>query len=162
MQVCSLKENVWLSILILSGRRQGDIAKITQSCVTHKENTTFVLLPKDKAHQNSLVSFEFDWTWRLEESVDKYREAFFELLRQEKFPFKSVNVQAVRRKINFKLHALRNYKAICLAIDGFSKENIMSKIGWASEQSLLRYVRVPLAVLYKFENYDDAFAFLTT
>ena len=158
---CNLKEKVWLAILTLSGRRQGDVAKITQSGVNSEGDRTFILLPKDKSHQNSLVSFQVCWRWQLDIDLAPLKEEFKRLLQAEPFPFKEINVQAVRRKCNFKLHAIRNYSAILLAIRGYSKEAIMNKIGWASEQSLLRYIRVPVEILSQFSNYEEAFKFLT-
>ena len=158
---CDLREQVWLAVLTLSGRRQGDIAKVTSSGVSYDGDRTFVLLPKDKSHQNSLVSFQFSWDWHLDIEIGPLKKEFSRLVETEQYPFKNINVQAIRRKCDFKLHALRNYKAILLAIHGDSKETIMSKIGWASEQSLLRYLRVPVEVLCRFENYEQAYNFLT-
>ena len=86
---------------------------------------------------------------------------FEELVAVEAFPFANVNVQRIRRICDFKLHALRNRFAIILAIKGNSQEFIMSKVGWSSAQSFLRYVRIPVSMFSQFESYSQAYDFLT-
>ena len=157
----SMVERVWLTVLILSGRRQSDVNKISAGSLKNDGNATFVLLPKDKMHQNSLISFEFRWAWNLDFDLQPLKCEFFRLFSNCEKPFNNINIQSVRRKCDFKLHALRNRKAIMLAIEGRTKEYIMSYIGWSSDQSLLRYTRVPITILNKFTSYDDALKFIS-
>ena len=100
-----LTEQVWVAVLALSGRRQCDISKITKEAVCTNDIKTFVLLPKDKTHQNSLVSFEFTWKWDLELDLTPLKTHFEFLLNSCTYPFAGINVQSVRRKCDFRLHA---------------------------------------------------------
>ena len=52
------------------------------------------------------------------------------------------------------------FAAVLLAIQGMSEDMIMSTIGWSSRASLLRYLKVPVAVLSSFQNYEEAVNFI--
>ena len=134
--------------------------KMTAASLKYDDNVTFVILPKDKMHQNSMISFQFQWIWNLSFDLQPLKHEFFRLFSNFEKPFSNINIQSVRRKCDFKLHALRNRKAILLAIEGRSKEYIMNTIGWSSEQSLMRYTRVPIQILNKFNSYDEALTFI--
>ena len=154
------EHQTWLAVLILSGRRQGDLKNITRHGVTNSEGMCYVILPKDKMSQNSLVAFNFEWKWNLKTELRPLRVRFFKMLQEREKPFENINIQRVRRLCEFRLHALRNRKAIQLAIDGYSDDQIMSNIGWACKTSLLRYTQVPTVVLRSFSTYDEALEFI--
>ena len=151
---------MWLAVLILSGRRQGDLKNIQSGGVTTRGDSSYVLLPKDKMSQNNLVAFNFRWIWTLRVDLEPIKNEFLRLVEKEEKPFEMINIQKVRRLSDFRLHAIRNRRAIELAIEGHSEEQIMSYIGWASKSSLLRYTQVPTAVLATFNGYCEALEFI--
>ena len=154
------KHRTWLAVLILSGRRQGDLINMRSSGVTAQGNDCYVMLPKDKMHQNSIVAFHFSWDWSLAIDLQPIKEDFYLMVNKHDAPFSDVNIQKIKRRCDFRLHAIRNRRAIEMAVQGSTEEEIMSSIGWANKISLLRYTQVPVAVLGSFNCYDDALAFL--
>ena len=166
MGSCSELQRKFIQFMAISGRRSADLMRMKWNLIKIKKKEVSVVLPKDKTHRNSLVSFTFnldeydlaigkeEFTSWLTRSVRRKSGKVFkeEQLRKHQIIFKC------RRA--FRLHSLRNRKAITLLTAGKTPEEVKSRIGWASLQSLLRYTKVSVEFIKKFKNYTQVVNFL--
>ena len=107
-----------VSIMIASGRRAVDIGRIHKEGVQKVGGRWFVTLAKDKV--NSLpVNFSFNFEDSLIDEPEMTNRLNRELELNTK-PFEKVNWQRIRKKADFRLHSLRNRKAIKLILQGLS------------------------------------------
>ena len=139
--------------MIASGRRAVDIIRIQSSAVTQQNGVFFVTLEKDK--QNSLpVNFAFDFADALFEDSQNCAERLTKILDQSEEPFKMVSLQAIRRKAAFRLHSLRNRKAIKSILAGLSIHEIQMALGWSDLKSLQRYLKLSPNAIVALDSYE--------
>ena len=149
--------------MAISGRRSVDLLRLQWSGIRINEKRVSAVIGKDKTHRNSLVSFTFD--------LDEYdlplgKSDFIKHLKigvkhGKGAVFKNFKKQQVTTKSKtFRIHALRNRKAISMLIKGSSVEDVKSKIGWATTASLLRYTKVSINFITTFKSYSSLVKFL--
>ena len=156
----------FLIFMILSGRRGKDIEELTWEGIKNRNGDWMCILPRDKCNRNNLVSFiiNFQSDWDLDYSLDAFkswvecgmRGKQGKLFRSIERTGQDFSRQVISQKCKlFKPHSIRNRKALVMLIQRFSEETIMSKIGWANMQSVLRYAKISTDSVRQFENYND-------
>ena len=148
----------YLQLLILTGRRSCDILRISWESIKIRKGKWCVVIPRDKTSKNQLVSFEVNFSdWDLSGNVEdlkKWLKTGADTKTGNIFPT-NFQKQNVARKCKFRIHALRNRRAIIMLIKGTPEAEVMSKIGWTSCASLLRYAKVSVSFIKNFENYNE-------
>ena len=141
--------------MALSGRRATDIENIETKNVTDLGNSLLVTLNGDKCN-SGFVGFSLVWDSDkiLEPFIDKAKRYWSTAKRSPK-PFSDTNWQKIRRSVSFRLHSLRNRKAIISLMEGKSVEEVKILLGWADINSLARYTKVDPGTLKLFSSYDD-------
>ena len=105
-----------VSIMIASGRRAVDVSRIVSEGVQNVEGRWFVTLGRDKV--NALpVNFSFNFEDPVLGGSDM-SEIMKHALESNDRPFCNINWQKIRKKAKFRLHSLRNRKAIKLILEG--------------------------------------------
>ena len=142
-----------VEIMVVSGRRAVDILRIKSTGVLVNENNFFITLDKDK--KNSLpVSFTFNFHDPVITNQDESRLTLLNALQTDEEPFKDVSLQRIRRKANFRLHSLRNRKAILMILDGRDVDEIRMSLGWSDMRSLQRYLKLAPNAIRALNSYD--------
>jgi len=119
----------------------------------------FLSLEKDKMN-SSPVKFSFKWDSSLLLDWSMIDSWFEQLLHLEDEPFKSVNMQKLRRKASFHIHGCRNRKSLQLIRSGCSIEEVKSIVGWSCDDSFLRYSKINLFDIKNFGTLDSLILFL--
>ena len=143
----------FVMFMILTGRRGKDIEELTWEGIKVRKGDWMCILPRDKCNRNNLVSFviNFQADWDLEYPLDDFKiwvETGMKEKRGNLFRFIERTGQPFSRQIisinckTFKPHSIRNRKALVMLIKGHTEATIMSKIGWADMQSVLRYAKI--------------------
>ena len=165
---CLINEKLWCIFVIFSGRRFRDIERLCWENVREKDGEFSCMLPKDKAHQNKVITFSFDVdSWNLNYSIKEEIKFMTEMAAKGKGPVvtrtnkkmlinKKQKIQ--RRSKWFTLHSLRNRHAIKLLIAGHSSKQVLDIIGWESMNSLQRYVILSPKQVAKFDSYEECYA----
>ena len=161
------QEKYFMILLTLTGRRSCDILRMVWKNVKMNKKGSFcVVLPFDKVHRNTLVSFEFRLQeWNLEYPIEDFKK-WLKIGMNSKsglvFPgFDNARKQKLSRHCkHFRIHSLRNRLAIQMLINKVPSKMILSKIGWESFSSLKHYTKVSASFLSEFESYDEAVNFL--
>ena len=148
----------YLKLLILTGRRSCDILRISWESIKFRKGNCCVVIPRDKTSKNNLVSFEVKFSdWDLSGNVEELKKWLLTGSQTKSgniFPEK-FQKQNVARKCKFRVHSLRNRRAIIMLINGSTEAQVMSHIGWTSCASLLRYAKVSVSFIKNFENYNE-------
>ena len=157
----------FIILLTISGRRSCDIQRMVWDSVKFSpKGNVCVILPFDKMHRNTAISFEFKFgDWDLPFSIEEFKiwvKNGIESGKGDVFPgFNQAKKQKLSRACkNFRVHSLRNRLAIKMLIQKVPEQKILSKIGWDSFQSLKRYLKVSASFLSEFDSYDEAVNFL--
>ena len=156
----------FVMFMILTGRRGKDIEELTWEGIKVRKGDWMCILPRDKCNRNNLVSFviNFEADWDLEYPLEDFKnwvETGMKEKRGKLFGFVERTGQPFSRQIisinckNFKPHSIRNRKALVMLIKGHTEATIMSKIGWADMQSVLRYAKISTDSVRQFESYTD-------
>ena len=142
-----------VEIMLASGRRAVDIMRIRSSAIIQQNGVFFVTLEKDK--QNSLpVNFAFDFSDALFTDPQECIRRLSSILLASERPFKEVSLQRIRRKAVFRLHSLRNRKAIKLILAGVSVQEIQLALGWSDIKSLQRYIKLSPNAILALNSYE--------
>ena len=142
-----------VEIMVASGRRAVDVMRIRSSAVIQQNGVFFATLEKDK--QNSLpVSFAFEFTDELFLHPQDCVTRLSTMLSSAERPFKQVSLQRIRRKAAFRLHSLRNRKAIKLILAGVSVHEIQLALGWSDIKSLQRYIKLSPNAILALSSYE--------
>ena len=165
-------EKIWLSLLVMSGRRGIDISRLKWRDVQILELEMTCVLERDKSSKGSPVSFVCKWMdldvpgietkpikkW-LKTNKEKSDKSDYvvnmsqngENTRQQQFIlFK----QKISRRCLFCIHGLRRRRAVIELIDGKSQDRVSSKIGWKSKTSIFTYISLSSDQIKNFENYS--------
>lgn len=158
-------ELVWTILVAITGRRYKDIGRVKWNDVQITTEGVFCLIAKDKVSQSTNVNFGFLWTdWDVGFDISSFKSWFLENKKRRKVGFvvKGANVekiagnmkQKIKRRGGFRLHSLRNRRAITMLIGGKTEEQTRQKIGWRSLMSLYRYTIINSDEIIKCENYE--------
>ena len=94
---------LFFNLLILSGRRQIDIARLRFENVKCRNGEKFAILERDKVNQNKVVSFRICWEdWNLKASCKEER-LFMEKGGRVGLIFDRVEKQKISRSSKFRL-----------------------------------------------------------
>jgi len=152
-------EKLFVLVMSSSGRRAIDIIHLKSSNVRLLGGRYYITLVKDK--MNSFpVKFSFKWDVSLQLDWLAIDSWFKRLLQLEDKPFKSVNMQKMRRRATFHIHGCRNRKSLQLVRSGCSIEEVKSIVGWSSDDSFLRYSKINLFDIKNFQTLDSLILFL--
>ena len=124
------------------------------------------MISRDKVSQSKNVNFGFQWSdWDVNFDISGFKKWFLENKRDKTqgFVVKGANVeksagnmkQRIKRRGGFRLHSLRNRRAIAMLISGKSDEHTRQKIGWRSLNSLYRYTIINSEEIVKCKNYKQ-------
>ena len=171
-------EKIWLSLLIMSGRRGVDISRLKWRNVQMFENEMTCMLERDKASKGVPVSFVCKWqdfdvpgfnfepikNLLINNKNKKAREDYVVDMnevgskpRQQQFIlFK----QKISRRSKFCVHGLRRRRAVIELMAGKKEDQVSSKIGWKSKRSLFTYVSLSSDQIKNFENYTAFLNFM--
>ena len=154
----------FVKLMAITGRRAIDLLRLRWNLINISGNRVCAVLPKDKTHRNALVSFTFEFN---EYDLALGKRDFVAWLKKgvktnsKKLVFENFKKQQVTTKCRtFKLHSLRNRKAISMLVNGKSPEQVQDKIGWASLHSLLRYTKLSVEFIQSFNSYNEVVEFL--
>ena len=161
LEKSDMVEKLFVLAMCSSGRRAIDFINLKAHNVTWLDNRYFVTLEKDKMNRKN-VKFSFIWDFSLELDWSLIDDCFRKLLNLQELPFISVNLQKVRRRSAFHLHGLRNRKSMQLVRSGLSVEEVKSVVGWSSDESFLRYSKVNLSDIKRFESLDFLINYLNS
>ena len=128
--ILSLKdiEQIAVCTMAASGRRAMDIRRIKSEGVLQSDGKWFVTLDKDK--QNSLpVNFMFEYKDNIFKEVNSLDQRFQNELDRKSEPFENVDWQKLRRMAPFRLHSLRNRRAIKLILAGYEVHEVQMALG---------------------------------
>ena len=136
-----------------SGRRAIDISRIQKKATFYSDDKWFVTLDKDK--QNALpVNFSFKFDDVLFEEMAQLQKRLSSAFQKSDAPFNRVNWQKLRRKAEFRLHSLRNRKAIKLILEGLSVQEVQIALGWSDLKSLQRYLKISPDAIRILNSYE--------
>ena len=154
----------FIQLMAITGRRAVDLLRLRWNLINISDGRVCAVLPKDKTHRNSLVSFTFEFK---EYNLALGKQEFTTWLKtgvkrnSKDYVFEEFKKQRVTTKCkNFKLHSLRNRKAISMLVAGKTVEEVKSKIGWNSLESLLRYTKLSVEFIKSFKSYNEVVEFL--
>ena len=156
------KQRFFIQLMAVTGRRSVDLLRLKWNLVKIKENEVCAVIAKDKTHKG-LVSFNFKFD---DYDLPIGKQQFIDVLKngvenESGLVFKNFMKQQVTQKSKtFRLHSLRNRKAISMLVSGATEQEVMSKIGWASLNSLLRYTKVSTSFIKQFSSYSEVVKFL--
>ena len=138
--------------LLASGTRGVDLTRISRIS-KHAELRATALIPFDKTNTSfktvELDYQSFDDSWLV---PNLNRKTLFDWLGTSMVT--QNDLKQLRLSCFFRPHELRATRAILLILDGLSKEQVMNKVGWKSECSLLRYVRSDFDLIAACESYE--------
>ena len=144
-----------LHFLGLSGRRCIDITRMVPCRELDQPEVFYARLPFDKKSATMSIC-EF----RLAESEFTSPSQFQELKRLfENGYTTNIDWCRIRRITGLSLHKFRNRKCISLLMSGLSENEVMSRLGWKSVQSLNRYSFLSGNVLSRFPDVDSVVTF---
>ena len=136
-----------------SGRRAIDISRIQTKAILFTKGRWFTTLEKDK--KNSLpVNFSFNFDDTLFKSSWSLNEQLRITIATTGSPFVDINWQKLRRKATFRLHSLRNRKAVKLILAGQSSHEVQMALGWADLKSLQRYLKISPDAIRTLNSYE--------
>lgn len=139
------KEQLFLAIMVSSGRRGADVRRIKSSKVVIREEAVEVTVERDKT-SSVPVTFSFSW----DRSVfGNLSPSLKNTCSENENPFLNISGQRLRRVLPFSLHACRNRRALQLIFEGQSIEETCSAIGWSTQSSFVRYTRLSLTEIRK-------------
>lgn len=163
-------ERLWCIFVLFTGRRFRDIERLNWENVCEKDGIVSCMLPKDKAHQNKVITFSFKLnSWNLDLNINSEKRLIKTfaasgtgkvVTRSNSRMLTSKKQKLQRRSKTFTLHSLRNRHALKLLIAGKSAEEVLDIIGWESMNSLQRYVILSPEQIAKFENYQECYEFI--
>lgn len=169
----SENETIWLALLIMSGRRGIDIARLRWKNIQVFKNEITCMMEKDKANKTTPVAFvcKFkdldveglngdgiisllvehkkskngsDYVVEIERNGNSSRDHLFKTFKQK-----------ITRKIEFCIHGIRRRRAVIELLSGKTEDRVSSKIGWRSKKSLLTYVMLSSDQIDCFSNYTE-------
>ena len=152
-------EYLFILSLSSSGRRSIDFINLKSENVRFLDGRYYVTLEKDKMN-SSPVRFSFEWDKTLKFDSVSIDSWFGKLLQLQAKPFLSVNMQRLRRRAGFHLHGLRNRKSLQLIRADESVEEVKSIVGWSSDDSFIRYTKLNLFDIKKFDSLDSLILYL--
>ena len=159
-------EQVWIMLVTITGRRFKDIGRLKWKNVTLTKDGVFCLVNKDKCSKFKNVNFGFLWNdWDLQFDLVEFKSWLIsnKLAGAKGFVVKDVNneklannmKQRIKRKGGFRLHSIRNRRAIVLLINGKSEEATRAKIGWKNLNTLYRYTIINSDEIKKCKSYEN-------
>ena len=162
----SWPELSWTILVTISGRRFKDISRVKWRNVQTTETGVFCLINRDKVSQHKNVNFGFNWSdWDVDFDLNEFKTWFLKSLKDRKsgFVVKGANQeklacnmkQKIKRRGGFRLHSIRNRRAIACLISGKSEEQTRQKIGWRSLTTLYRYTIINSEEISKCVNYEQ-------
>ena len=161
------RELVWTVLVTITGRRFKDISRMKWCNIQLTSSGVYCLVNKDKASQGKSVNFGFSWSdWDLKWNLNSFKKWFLACKKEKNKPgfvVENVNIkseainmkQRIKRRGGWRMHSLRNRKAIIMLIAGKSEENTRAKIGWRSMTSLYRYTIMNHDEISKCSNYEE-------
>lgn len=161
LDISDIVEKLFVLVMCSSGRRAIDFIRLKSCNVSSMGDRYFLSLEKDKMN-SSPVKFSFKWDSSLLLDWSMIDSWFEQLLQLEDEPFKSVNMQKLRRKASFHIHGCRNRKSLQLIRSGCSIEEVKSIVGWSCDDSFLRYSKINLFDIKNFRTLDSLILFLNT
>ena len=158
-------EQVWTILVTITGRRFKDIGRLRWKNVTLTKDGVFCLVNKDKCSKFKNVNFGFEWSdWDLNFDLVEFKSWLIsnKLNGAKGFVVKNGNneklannmKQNIKRKGGFRLHSIRNRRAIVLLINGKSEEATRAKIGWKNLNTLYRYTIINSDEIKKCKSYE--------
>ena len=127
--------------------------RMSSSATIQQNGVFFVTLAKDK--QNSLpVNFAFEFSDPLFTNQQECADRLSAMLLSSETPFNQVSLQKIRRKAVFRLHSLRNRKAIKLILAGVDVQEIQMALGWSDIKSLQRYIKLSPNAIIALNSYE--------
>jgi len=152
-----LMDGLFLLLLYVSGRRSIDLVRLQSNNVTVSEDNVHIVLEYCKTKRHSTTYF-FSILHDLAIDDLPYLKLLGRLLKNNAIPFENFSVSKLALKLTFTPHTLRSCRAIHLVLEGLSFTDVMSRIGWSSENSFKHYVRLPTTSIVRIGNYDSVVA----
>ena len=152
-----LMDGLFLLLLYVSGRRSIDLIRLQSNNVTVHDDNVQIVLEYCKTKRHSTTYF-FSILHDLAIDDLPYLQLLGRLLRNSAKPFENFSVSKLALKLTFTPHTLRSCRAIHLVLEGLSFTDVMSRIGWSSENTFKHYVRLPTTSIVKLGNFDTVVA----
>ena len=152
-----LMDGLFLLLLYVSGRRSIDLIRLQSNNVTVHDDNVQIVLEYCKTKRHSTTYF-FSILHDLAIDDLPYLQLLGRLLRNSAKPFENFSVSKLALKLTFTPHTLRSCRAIHLVLEGLSFTDVMSRIGWSSENTFKHYVRLPTTSIVQLGNFDTVVA----
>ena len=173
-----VNEKIWLSLLIMSGRRGIDASRLKWGDVQLFENEMTCVLERDKASKGVPVAFVCKWQdfdvpgidlepvkrALVENKKNKNKKEFVVVMNENSSGSREQQFilfkQKITRRSEFCVHGLRRRRAVIELIAGKKEDQVSSKIGWKSKKSLFTYVSLSSDQIKNFTNYSAFVTFM--
>ena len=154
-----------LLVMLMSGRRKKDVARIKSSDVFQVSDEAFTIsLDFDKTHNfRQFFTLDFSLTpqaWSVA-SPSVLGHAFSIACNHKEYPFAALDSSNLVRLVGFRPHSLRSLASIFRTWLGWSDESIKEDIGWASKASLARYRGLSASVIRRASSVKEAVSWVT-
>ena len=173
IETSSTSEKIWLAILIMSGRRGIDVARLKWKNVQLFEHQLTCVMEKDKANKTTPIAFACKFKDLDVEGVNS--EEIISILAKNKNLKKGseyvveiemnegdkrdqafkIFKQKLTRRIEFCIHGIRRRRAVIELLKGKTEDRVSSKIGWRSKKSISTYVMLSSDQIDCFKNYSE-------
>ena len=178
LEQSSASEKIWLALLVMSGRRGIDIARLKWKNVQLFPMELSCVMERDKANKTTPVAFVCKFEDLDVEGVNKEEiitmlidnkrnkngseyvveiENYAENSRDQLF---KIFKQKITRRIQFCIHGIRRRRAVIELLKGKQEDRVSAKIGWRSKKSLTTYVMLGSDQIDNFANYTEFQTFM--
>ena len=160
------EEILFLSVVLSTGRRGIDVARLQKQQIFPLENSKFMAKLKFDKRSVKPTCFIIDFA-----EVREWLDGVVSVQRLNEFLLRRSNETGDLFKKNiqknlgrflegFNLHALRTIKAVWLILQGHTQEEVTRRIGWTDDKMIIRYLRADPAIFATCQGIDEAIVIL--